>query len=73
MLYTRKDIPSNLLATDEQNHIDSFYVELNLLNEKWLVDCSYTQNKTMICAHLDALIIYLDLHSTTYKKKFDFG
>ena len=34
MLYVREDIPSNLLATDEENHIESFYVELNLLNEK---------------------------------------
>ena len=34
MLHVREDIPSNLLATDEKNHIESFYVELNLRNEK---------------------------------------
>ena len=34
MLYVREDIPSNLLATDKENHIESFYVELNLRNEK---------------------------------------
>ena len=28
MLYIREDIPSNLLAMDEKNHIKSFYVEL---------------------------------------------
>ena len=68
MLYVREDIPSNLLATDEKNHIESFYVELNLRNQKWLINCSYNPNKTMICNHLDALGTYLDLHSTTYEK-----
>ena len=34
ILYVREDIPSNLLATDEENHIESFYVELNMQNEK---------------------------------------
>ena len=55
MLYVREDIPSNLLATDEKNHIESFYVELNLRNEKWLINCSYNPNKIMICNHLDVL------------------
>ena len=68
MLYVREDIPSNLLATDEKNHIESFYVELNLRNKKWLINCSYNPNQTMICNHLDALSTYLDLHSTTYQK-----
>ena len=40
MLYVREDIPSNLLATDKKNHIESFYVKLNLRNEKWLINCS---------------------------------
>ena len=48
MLYVREDIPSNLLATHEKNHIESFYVELNLRNEKWLINCSYKPNKLMI-------------------------
>ena len=68
MLYVREDIPSNLLATHEKNHIKSFYVELNLRNEKWLINCSYKPNKFMICNYLDALSTYLDLHSTTYEK-----
>ena len=68
VLYVREDIPSNLLATDEKNHIESFYVELNLRNEKCLINCSYNPNKTMICNHLDALSTYLDLHSITYEK-----
>ena len=68
MLYVREDISSNLLATDEKNHIESFYVELNLRNEKWLINCSYNPNKTMIYNHLDALSTYVDLHSTIYEK-----
>ena len=73
MLYVREDIPSNLLATDEKNHIESFYVELNLCNEKWLINCSYNPNKTMICNHLDAVSTYVDLHSTTYEKILIWG
>ena len=73
MLYIREDIPSNLLATDEKNHTESFYVELNLRNEKWLINCSYNPDKTMICNHLDALSTYLDLHSTTYEKVLILG
>lgn len=59
------DIPFNLLATDKKNHIGSFYVELILPNEKWLISCSYNTNKTMICNHLDVLSTYLDMHSTS--------
>ena len=65
MLYVREDIPSNLLATDEKNHIKSFYVELDLCNEKWLINCSYNPNKTMLCNHIVTLSTNLDLHSIT--------
>ena len=40
-LCVREDIPSNLLAMDKKNCIESFYVEVNLYNEKWLTNCSY--------------------------------
>ena len=68
ILYVREDIPSKLLATDEKNQIESFYVELNLRNEKSIINCSYNPIKTVICNHLDALSTYLNLHSTTYEK-----
>ena len=58
---------------NEKIHIDSFYVELNLPNEKWLINCSYNPNKTIICNYLDVLITYLDLDSTTYKKNVILG
>ena len=42
-----KGILSNLLATDKEP-IGSFYVELNLWNEKYLINCSYNLHKTII-------------------------
>lgn len=67
------DILFNLLATDKKNHIGSFYVELILPNEKWLISCSYNTNKTMICNHLDVLSTNLDVHSTSQEKLFILG
>ena len=40
MLYVREDIPSNLLATLEKGHVESFHVELSLRNEICLVNYS---------------------------------
>ena len=40
LLYVREDIPSNLITVDISS-IESFYVELNLPNNKWLINCSY--------------------------------
>ena len=58
---------------DKKNYLDSFYVEPNLRNKKWLINCSYNPLKTLICNHLNALSTYLDLHSTTSEENFDFG
>ena len=68
ILYVREYIISNLLTTDERNHIEVFYVELNLRNEKWLIKCSYNPNKSMIC-----LSTSLDLHSTIFFIVGDFN
>ena len=54
MLYVREDIPSNLIAVDI-NPIESFYVELNLRNNKSLINCSYKSHKSLIRNHLDAV------------------
>ena len=62
MLYIREDIPLNLLAINKEP-IDSLYVELNLQNEKCLINVSYNTHKTMIKNHLAALSNFLDLHS----------
>ena len=44
LLYVREDIPSNLITVDI-SPIESFYVELNLRNNKWLINCSYNPHK----------------------------
>ena len=65
MLYISEDIPSNLLALDKEL-IESLYVELNLRNEKYLINCSYNPHKIMIKNHLATLSNFLDLHSSKY-------
>ena len=67
LLYVREDIPSSLITVDI-NPIESFYVELNLRNNNWLINCSYNPNKSLIGNHLDAVSKTLDLHSSTYDK-----
>ena len=52
MLYKRGDIPLNLLATDKKS-VEIFYVELNLRNEKYLLNGSYNNpHMDMITNHL---------------------
>ena len=40
LLYVTEGIPINLLEV-ETKPIESFYVEINLRNDKWLMNCSY--------------------------------
>ena len=72
MLFVRDDIPSNLL-TIEEKPIESFYVELNLRNSKWLVNCSYNPHKNSIGNHLDRISESLDLLSSDYEKMIFLG
>ena len=67
LLYVREDIPANLITVDI-SPIESFYVELNLRNNKWLINCSYNPHKSLIGKDLDAVSKTLDLHSSTYNK-----
>ena len=46
----------------------SFYAELNLHNNKWLMNCSYNSHKSLIGNHLDAVSKTLDSHSATCDK-----
>ena len=66
-MYVREDIPSNLLATGKKDHIESFYVAVNLVNEKWLINVSNKQMK-LFRNHLNAFSIYPGLYSTTHEK-----
>ena len=72
MLFVREDIPSNLL-TIEEKPIESFYVELNLPNSKWLVNCSYNPHKNSIGNHLNRISKSLDLLSSDYEKMIFLG
>ena len=47
LLYGREDIPFNLIAI-ENNPIESFSVELNLCNHKWLINCSHNPHKSLM-------------------------
>ena len=65
LLYVREDIPSNLLVV-ETKLIEGFYVEINLHNNKWLINCSYNFHKNMIGNHLHAVSGKVDVYSSSY-------
>ena len=67
MLNVREDPLYNLLSTEEKDHV-GFYVELNMRNEKRLINCSYSPNKAMTSSDLDVFSKYLDLNSSTFEK-----
>ena len=49
LLYIR-DTPLYLIAT-EKEPVESFYVELNLHNKKYLINCFYNPRNTMTSNH----------------------
>ena len=67
MLFVREDIPSNLLTTEDKP-TEGFYVELNLRNSKWLINCSYNPHKNNIGTHLDKIGLSLDVFSSKYER-----
>ena len=64
-LYIREDILSNLLGV-ETKPIEGVYAEINLHNDKWLVNCPYNPHKNMIGNHILALSEKLDVYSSCY-------
>ena len=67
ILFVRENIPSDLVEA-EAKPIESFYMESNLRNDKWLLNYSYNPRKNNIGNHLKALSDFLDSHSATYEK-----
>ena len=61
------DIPSNLIAI-ENKPIESFFVELNLRNDKWLTNCAYNPHKNLLDIDLDVSSKHLNLYSSKYEK-----
>ena len=55
MLFVREDIPSHLLIIEEKP-VETFCVELNLRNSKWLVNCSYNPHKNSLGNHLERIV-----------------
>ena len=72
LLYIKEVIPSYLVAT-EKEPVESFYVEINLRNKKYLISCSYNPQKIMVSNHLATLEKFLDLHSLKYEKVLILG
>ena len=50
----------------ETKPIEGFYVEINLRNDKWLINCSYSLHKNMMGNHLRALSEKLETYSSNY-------
>ena len=63
----REDISSNLVEA-EAKPMEGFCIELNLCNDKWLLNYSYNLHKNNIGNHLKALSDFLDSHSSTYEQ-----
>ena len=72
MLFVREDIPSNLVEA-EAKPTEGFYIELNLRNDKRLLNCSYNPYQNNIGNHLKPLSHFLDSHSSTYEKVLILG
>ena len=64
MLFVREDIPSNLVEA-EAKPIEGFYIELNLRNDKWLLNCSYNPHKNNI-----GLLVISRIHTPQHTKKY---
>ena len=67
MLYVKKDLPSNFLASGNKT-IEIFYAELNLRNVKMLINYFYSNYKVKIGTHLAALNACSDKHSKNMVK-----
>ena len=63
LLYIRGDIPLKLLSV--KNHIETFFVEINLHKEKRLSGCSYNQKKALIVNHMAGLSDNIDIYTLT--------
>ena len=65
MLFIRNAISAKVVSTDDSPN-ESFYVELNFRNKKWLLNCSYNPKHSSIESHLDSLSKSIDSLSSKY-------
>ena len=61
MLFVRETIPYNQLTIEEEP-IERFYIEFNLLYNKWPVNCSCNPHKNSIGNHLEGITESLDFY-----------
>ena len=64
-LFIRNDIPAKVVSTDDRL-IESFCLELNFRNKKWLLNCSCNTKHSSIEPHLDSLSKSIDSLSSKY-------
>ena len=65
MLFIRNGISAKVVSTDDRPN-ESFYVELNFRNKKWLLNCSYNPKHSSIESHLGSLSKSIDSLSSKY-------
>ena len=67
LLYIREDIPSKILTYSSKCDIETHLVETNLRKRKWLLNGSYSPNKSQISHHPEYLNRLLDEYSKKYE------
>ena len=67
LFYIREDMLSKILMCSFYCDIETLIVEINLRKRKWLLNGSYSSNKSQISHHLECLNSLLDEHSKKYE------
>ena len=71
ILYIRSyTIASKLTSFTFPNDTESFFIEINLKDNKWLICCSYNPNRPFVSNHLDHITKRLNTYSKKYKKNY---
>ena len=65
LLYVHVDIAANVIHCHFPSS-ESFFVEINLHKQKWLINCSYKSRKNNIGSHLNVITQTLDTHYSKY-------
>ena len=68
LLYTREDIPSELLKRLPNCAIKTLLVKINLWKNKWFLNESYNPNENEITQHLECLNHLLEKYSYEFEK-----
>ena len=72
LLYVRENIPAKILHSDFPA-AESFYAEIILHKERWLINCLYNPHKNNICRHLEVVTKTLDSYYSKYENVIFLG